>query len=158
MFSGPQGGETDLFYNFIAGLQTHLPSAFAVLKPHVNSYGRHVKDHAAPINLFWASDNRKTGIRIPISEAQARGVENIVAGMDCNHFWGIAVSFACGYLGMKNGLRPSKQYRSDAYEGREELPLGMDDAFGLFENASELHELFWIQTYAVVFYCKTRRI
>ncbi|MGB2004539.1 MAG: glutamine synthetase family protein, partial [Paracoccaceae bacterium] len=58
VFSGPQGGETDLFYNFIAGLQTHLPSAIAVLAPYVNSYRRYVKDHAAPINLSWARDNR----------------------------------------------------------------------------------------------------
>ena len=153
VFSGPQGGETDLFYNFIAGLQTHLPSAIAVLAPYVNSYRRYVKDHAAPINLSWARDNRTTGIRIPISEPQARRVENRIAGMDCNPYLGIAVSLACGYLGMKNELRPSKQYRGDAYEGREDLPRGMGEALGLFEDASELNEILgseFTRVYSIV--------
>ena len=152
-FSGPQGGETDLFYNFIAGLQAHLPSAIAVLAPYVNSYRRYVKDHAAPINLSWARDNRTAGIRIPISEPQARRVENRIAGMDCNPYLGIAVSLACGYLGMKNELRPSKQYRGDAYEGREDLPRGMGEALGLFEDASELHEILgseFTRVYSIV--------
>jgi len=153
VFSGPQGGETDLFYNFIAGLQAHLPSAIAVLAPYVNSYRRYVKDHAAPINLSWARDNRTAGIRIPISEPQARRVENRIAGMDCNPYLGIAVSLACGYLGMKNELRPSKQYRGDAYEGREDLPRGMGEALGLFEDASELHEILgseFTRVYSIV--------
>ena len=48
IFSGPQGGETDLFFYFIGGLQKYLPAAIAVLAPYVNSYRRYVKDHAAP--------------------------------------------------------------------------------------------------------------
>ena len=64
-FSGPQGGETDLFYHFIGGLQKYMPAAIAVMAPYVNSYRRYVKDHAAPINLEWGRDNRTTGIRIP---------------------------------------------------------------------------------------------
>jgi len=88
IFSGPQGGETDAFFHFIAGLQTHLPSAIAVLAPYVNSYRRYVKDHAAPINLEWARDNRTTGIRIPLSGPEARRVENRLAGMDCNPYLG----------------------------------------------------------------------
>ena len=56
-FSGPQGGETDLFYHFIGGLQKYMPAAIAVMAPYVNSYRRYVKDHAAPINLEWGRDN-----------------------------------------------------------------------------------------------------
>ncbi len=32
-FSGPQGGETDLFYHFIGGLQKYMPAAIAVMAP-----------------------------------------------------------------------------------------------------------------------------
>ena len=73
VFVGPQGGETDAFYHFIGGLQKHLPSAIAVLAPYVNSYRRYVKDHAAPINLAWARDNRTTSpgwIATPISASR----------------------------------------------------------------------------------------
>ena len=55
IFSGPQGGDTDAFFHFIAGLQNHMPAALAVMAPYVNSYRRYVKDHAAPINLAWGS-------------------------------------------------------------------------------------------------------
>ncbi len=40
LFSGPQGGETDAFFHYIAGLQNHLPSVIAMLAPYVNSYRR----------------------------------------------------------------------------------------------------------------------
>jgi glutamine synthetase len=115
IFSGPQGGETDAFFNFIGGLQKHLPSSIAVMAPYVNSYRRYVKDHAAPINLEWGRDNRTTGIRIPLSGPEARRVENRVAGMDCNPYLCIAASLACGYLGLINEERPDKQYKGDAY-------------------------------------------
>jgi len=76
IFVGPQEGETDAFFHFIGGLQKHMPNAIAVMAPYVNSYRRYVKEHAAPINLEWARDNRTTGIRIPISDPQSRRVEN----------------------------------------------------------------------------------
>ncbi|WP_136442814.1 glutamine synthetase family protein [Pacificoceanicola onchidii] len=139
LFSGPQGGETDAFYHFIGGLQTHLPSAIAVMAPYVNSYRRYVKDHAAPINLEWARDNRTTGIRIPISDANARRVENRIAGMDCNPYLGIAASLACGYLGLMEERRPSKQLRGDAYEGEGDIPRVLGQALELFAGAEALH-------------------
>lgn len=110
-FCGPQGGDTDAFFHFIGGLQTHMPAALAVMAPYVNSYRRFVKDHAAPINLEWGRDNRTTGIRVPLSGPKSRRVENRIAGMDCNPYLAIAASLACGYIGMMNELRPAKQFR-----------------------------------------------
>jgi glutamine synthetase len=141
LFSGPQGGETDLFFNFLGGLQNHLPDAIAVFAPYVNSYRRYVKDHAAPINLEWGRDNRTTGIRIPLSGPEAKRVENRLAGMDCNPYLGIAASLACGYLGMINEERPGKQFKGDAYEGDGDIPRGLGQALDLFENATDLHKV-----------------
>jgi glutamine synthetase len=138
IFSGPQGGETDAFFHFIAGLQNHLPSAIAVIAPYVNSYRRYVKDHAAPINLSWGRDNRTTGIRIPLSDAPARRVENRLAGMDCNPYLGIAASLACGYLGLVEESRPDKQFRGDAYDGQEDIPRDLGRALDLFDEAEAL--------------------
>ncbi len=152
-FSGPQGGETDLFYHFIGGMQKYLPAAIAVLAPYVNSYRRYVKDHAAPINLEWARDNRTTGIRIPISDSNARRVENRLAGMDCNPYLGIAASLACGYLGMMNEVRPTKQFHGDAYEGETDIPRVMGEALDLFEGAEELHDILgpeFARVYSIV--------
>ena len=110
IFSDDAGEETEAFFHFIAGLQNHLPAGIAVMAPYVNSYRRYVKDHAAPINLEWARDNRTTGIRIPLSSPSARRVENRIAGMDCNPYLGIAVSLACGYLGLMQKNHPGKQF------------------------------------------------
>ncbi|MFY2824700.1 glutamine synthetase family protein [Ruegeria sp. MALMAid1280] len=141
IFSGPQGGETDAFYHFIAGLQNHLPAGLAVMAPYVNSYRRYVKDHAAPINLEWARDNRTTGIRVPLSGPEARRVENRIAGMDCNPYLGIALSLACGYLGLIQQERPRRQFYGDAYEGDGDIPQVMGNALDLFDEATALHEV-----------------
>ncbi len=142
IFAGPQGGETDAFFHFIGGLQTHLPQVIAVLAPYVNSYRRYVKDHAAPINLAWGRDNRTTGLRIPISEPESRRVENRLAGMDCNPYLGIAASLACGYLGLMNDIWPTQSFKGDAYDGgEEELPKAMGDALDLFAEAKEIQEI-----------------
>ncbi len=153
IFSGPQGGDTDAFFHFIAGLQNHLPSAIAVLAPYVNSYRRYVKDHAAPINLEWARDNRTTGIRIPISSPEARRVENRLAGMDCNPYLGIAASLACGYLGLIEGERPDAQHRGDAYAGEEGIPRDLAAALELFRESTEMQKMLgpeFCRVYAIV--------
>ena len=153
IFSGPAGGETEAFYHFIGGLQKYLPSAVAVLAPYVNSFRRYVRDHAAPINLEWGRDNRTTGIRVPLSGPDSRRVENRLAGMDCNPYLGIAASLACGYLGLMQELRPSKQYRGDAYEGEGDIPRVQGQALDTFEAATELHKVLgedFCRVYSIV--------
>ncbi|WP_417524488.1 glutamine synthetase family protein [Marinovum sp.] len=141
IFSDDEGGETEAFAHFIGGLQRYLPSAIAVMAPYVNSYRRYVRDHAAPINLEWARDNRTTGIRIPISSPKARRVENRIGGMDCNPYLGIAASLACGYLGLVNQVTPGAQFSGDAYEGEPDVPQVLGSALDLFDEAVELHEV-----------------
>ncbi|PRY93985.1 glutamine synthetase family protein [Donghicola tyrosinivorans] len=145
LFSGPQGGETDAFFNFIGGLQKYLPAGIAVLAPYVNSYRRYVKDHAAPINLEWGRDNRTTGIRIPISDNQSRRVENRLAGMDCNPYLGIATSLAAGYLGMMEKIKPTKQFRGDAYEGDGDFPQVLGEALDEFDECEKLHQILGVE-------------
>ena len=153
IFSAEDESETDAFFHFIAGLQNHLPAGIAVMAPYVNSYRRYVKDHAAPINLEWARDNRTTGIRIPLSGAAARRVENRIAGMDCNPYLGIAVSLACGYLGLMEKTHPEKQFKGDAYEGEGDIPQVMGSALDLFDTATALHEVLgpeFARVYSIV--------
>ncbi len=153
IFSDEKGNETPAFFNFIGGLQAHLPSAIAVLAPYVNSYRRYVKDHAAPINLAWARDNRTTGIRIPISSPAARRVENRLAGMDCNPYLGIAASLACGYLGLTQGNQPTEPFDGDAYKADEDIPRDLYSALELFGAAKELGAILgeeFVRVYSVV--------
>jgi glutamine synthetase len=155
VFSGEDGAETDAFYHFIGGMQNHLPSAIAVLAPYVNSYRRYVKDSAAPINLDWGRDNRTTGIRIPLAGPEARRVENRLAGMDCNPYLGIAVSLACGLLGLQEQTMPRPECTTDSYagNGEGEVPQVLGDALDLFEEAPKLHDMLgpeFARVYSIV--------
>ncbi|MBE0413256.1 glutamine synthetase family protein [Yoonia sp.] len=153
IFTGPQGGETDAFFHFIGGLQEHMPNVIAMIAPYVNSFRRYVRDHAAPINLEWGRDNRTTGIRIPISDPTARRVENRLAGMDCNPYLAIAASLACGYLGLRDEIRPDKRWRGDAYEAEDEIPQGLYAALELFDNATAIHDVIgpdFARVYSIV--------
>ena len=73
--------------------------------------------------------------------------------MDCNPYLGIAASLACGYLGMMNEVRPSKQFHGDAYEGETDIPRVMGEALDLFEGAEELHDILgpeFARVYSIV--------
>ena len=153
LFSASDETETPAFFHFISGLQRHMPSALAVIAPYVNSYRRYVKDHAAPINLEWGRDNRTTGIRIPLSNAGARRVENRLAGMDCNPYLGIAASLACGYLGLTEAQDPAPEFHGDAYDGEGDIPRVLGSALDLFEQAEALHAVLgpeFARVYSIV--------
>jgi glutamine synthetase len=141
IFSNPDGSETEAFMHFIGGMQRHLPSVIALLAPYVNSYRRYVRDFAAPINLEWGRDNRTTGLRVPVSDAKSRRVENRLPGMDCNPYLGIAASLACGYLGLVEGVPPGPPCTGDAYAGDDDIPRGLDAALALFEGDTAMTEV-----------------
>ena len=140
IFANEDESETPEFANFIGGLQRYIPAATPFFAPYVNSYRRYVKDHAAPINLEWGRDNRTTAIRVPVSSADARRIENRLPGMDCNPYLGIAASLACGYLGMDERITPNDELKGDAYDADEAIPRGIYAALEELEAAASLRE------------------
>ncbi len=141
IFTDATGAETPAFRTFIGGLQHHLPSAVALLAPYVNSYRRYVREFAAPVNLEWGRDNRTVGLRVPISDPDARRIENRIAGMDCNPYLGIAASLACGYLGMIEAREPRAERTDTAYGADGDIPRGLFDALGVFRANESLQDL-----------------
>ena len=130
-----------LFYHFLAGQQTYLPPAMCLIAPYVNSYRRLVPNGAAPINVEWGYDNRSAGLRVPVSPAGARRVENRLAGADSNPYLALAASLACGYLGMKNALEPRPAIVGNAYRNDHQLPRGLLEALTDFEESTALHDV-----------------
>ena len=118
IFSNEDGTASKLFPQYIAGLQKYMPAAVALVAPYVNSYRRIVKHSAAPVNVQWGHDNRTVGFRVPFSDPQGRRVENRVVGADANPYLALAVTLACGYLGMMEKLEPTKEITGSAYESR----------------------------------------
>ena len=143
LFATRSGKDTKLFLAHIAGLQKHLPAAMPLIAPFVNSYRRLVRFLSAPINTHWGHENRTVGLRVPISDAKNRRIENRVPGADANPYLAIAASLACGYLGMVQELAPTKAMEGNAYESsRYQLPRHILDATAKFRASSDLKELF----------------
>ncbi|MDP2062328.1 MAG: glutamine synthetase family protein [Phaeovulum sp.] len=149
IFSDARGRETPAFLHFIAGMQRHLPAVIALLAPYVNSYRRYVPDFAAPINLEWGRDNRTTGLRVPISGAESRRVENRLAGMDCNPYLALAASLACGYLGLMEKQPPRAEWVGDAYIAQDEFPFNLGDALDLMAESAAMREVLGAEFLAV---------
>ena len=111
------------------------------MAPYVNSYRRLARHMAAPINTEWGIDNRSVGIRSPISSPQARRVENRVIGVDANPYVAMAMTLACGYLGIKKGLKPKPEMKGDAYLAPYSLPRSLGEALSLLREEPDLHEV-----------------
>ncbi|MEM9965859.1 MAG: glutamine synthetase family protein, partial [Asticcacaulis sp.] len=143
LFSDPKtGAETELFASFIAGQQTYLPAATAMLAPYVNSYRRLSKGSGAPVNTHWGYDNRTAGLRVPPSDAENRRLENRIPSSDANPYLAIAAALACGYLGMTQGLKPLPPVDTDASnDPSADLPYSLIQAVIKLERCEELAEL-----------------
>ncbi len=127
IFSDADGNATELFHNFIAGLQRYSSAAMPFFAPNVNSYRRFGYDES-PINTHWGTDNRSCGFRVPNSSAQSRRVENRLSGSDVNPYLAIAGSLLCGYLGIAEGLKAEAEVTGSAYELPRGLPMYLSDA------------------------------
>src|SRR5207302_1571902 len=89
--------------------------------------------HGPPLDLadqvfLFKRTAREAGLRVPMSDAQARRVENRVGGADANPYIAIAASLACGYLGMIEGAQPSDPIVGSAHDLPFGLPRSLDEA------------------------------
>jgi glutamine synthetase len=141
IFSTEDGQEHERFRHFIGGLQQYTPGAIAFFAPSVNSYRRLSPDFAAPTNMHWGYENRTTGIRVPDSGPDNRRVENRFPGADCNPYLAMAVSLACGYLGMKQKIDPHPPHSGDAYEEPLTVARSLKEALRLLDQQDDLKEV-----------------
>ncbi|HKJ52165.1 MAG TPA: glutamine synthetase family protein [Gammaproteobacteria bacterium] len=141
IFSTPEGKPNELLLSHIAGLQRYLPEAMALMTPYVNSYRRIVREMSAPINFHWDFDNRTTGFRIPDNNPKSMRVENRIASADVNPYLAIATSLACGFVGMKQGLKPTEPLRGSAYDQPMQLSRHWYDSLRRLDDCKELRDI-----------------
>ncbi|UCC14914.1 MAG: glutamine synthetase [Gammaproteobacteria bacterium] len=141
LFAARNGRDSRLFKHHIGGLQRYLPEAIALVAPYVNSYRRFTRYYASPINVHWGYDNRTVGLRVPMSESRDRRVENRIAGADVNPYLAIATSLACGYLGMKDKIKPTPPLDEDAYTKPFVLPRELFAALARLKRCEPLIEI-----------------
>lgn len=145
LFATRSGKDTRLFLAHIAGLQKFLPAVMPLIAPYVNSYRRLVRFLSAPVNTHWGHENRTVGLRVPESDPKNRRVENRVPGADANPYLAIAATLACGFLGMRENLAPTKAMEGNAYEApggrRMQLPRHLLDAIQRMRDNDELRDV-----------------
>lgn len=141
LFSTANGNDAALFRAHIAGLQKFIPAVMPMFAPNPNSYRRLRRHSDAPINTHWGRDNRTVGLRVPVSDAAGRRVENRVAGADVNPYLAIAASLACGYLGMIGKMKPKPEVTGSAYRLAFTLPQHLPDALTKLAASKPIREL-----------------
>ncbi|MFD0987970.1 glutamine synthetase family protein [Methyloligella solikamskensis] len=138
IFSDKKGEVSPEFLHFIGGSQKHLVEVMPLLAPYANSYRRLNGRMSAPDNVEWSKDNRTTGLRIPICDAESRRVENRIIGIDTNPYLAIAASLAAGYLGMVNETAPTPEATREVWGEGSVLPDGLAAALVGFEAAKDI--------------------
>ncbi|MCM2291358.1 glutamine synthetase family protein [Allorhizobium sp. BGMRC 0089] len=141
IFSNADGSASQEFFHFIGGMQKYIPLSLVMMAPYVNSYRRLQPDMACPVNNAWGYDNRTTAFRVPISDPQARRVENRLPSSDANPYLALAASLGCGYLGILKAVEPTAPTADTANEGSIELPRGLLEAVALLEGETDLVEV-----------------
>jgi glutamine synthetase len=93
------------------------------------------------------------GFRVPESGVQDRRVENRIIGADANPYLALAVTLACGYLGMTEQLEPTDATTGSAYEQRYELPQSLSEALAALRREDKLRHVLgdrFIDVYAAI--------
>jgi glutamine synthetase len=153
IFSNADGTASHAFSHYIGGLQRYMPAAMAIVAPYVNSYRRIVRHTAAPINIQWGVDNRTVGFRVPITGPEDRRIENRVVGADANPYLALAVTLACGYLGLTERLEPTPMTVNSAYDLDYELPQSLSEALQGLRQETRLRAVLgerFIDVYAAI--------
>lgn len=141
VFSNPDGSPSKEFFHFIGGMQQYVPQTLVMMAPYVNSYRRLTPAMSAPVNNAWGYDNRTTAFRIPVSDANARRVENRLPSSDANPYLALAASLGCGLLGIMNAVDPSPPTDDAANEGTIDLPRGLLEAVAQLESDPALGQV-----------------
>jgi glutamine synthetase len=141
IFAQPDGSNSELFLNYIGGMQKYLPKVMLLLAPFVNSYRRTTRFSTAPINVQWGYDNRTVGLRVPYSAPQARRVENRLPGADANSYLVLAATLAAGWLGIEEKIKPTEPLQSSAYHMPYQLPRSIEYAIHELQGCQAMRDV-----------------
>jgi len=142
LFAGKKENQhSELFKNYLGGLQKYVPMAMPFFAPNVNSYRRLAVGEVAPINVQWGYDNRTCGLRVPLDSLENTRVESRFAGSDVNPYLAMAATLACGYLGIIEKLKPTEPLTTSAQDMGYELPRSLEESLKWLRGCEPLQSL-----------------
>lgn len=143
IFNSQDNKATPEFFHYLGGLQKVLGDLTPFYAPNINSFQRLNNPYYSPNNVCWSYDNRAAGLRIPLGPAEARRVENRLAGVDVNPYLALAATLAAGLYGLEHNCQPSEP-SSGEFSVPDELtvPNSLFDALQRLENSELANKLF----------------
>ncbi|MDQ3104979.1 MAG: glutamine synthetase family protein [Actinomycetota bacterium] len=135
-------GPTDLFRQFVAGVQTTLAEFTLLYAPNINSYKRFAPGSFAPTAVAWGWDNRSCALRA-VGHGGGLRIENRVPGGDVNPYLGLAAMLAGGLYGIENTIELEPALEGSAYESDKTLvPHTLRDARDAFAASAVARTAF----------------
>ena len=135
------GGPTDVFRQFVAGVQSTLAEFTLLYAPNVNSYKRFAPGSFAPTAVAWGWDNRTCALR-GVGHGAGLRIENRLPGGDMNPYLGLAAMLAGGLHGIEQGLELEPALEGNAYDSdKAHVPHTLREARDMFAASAVAKEV-----------------
>ena len=136
------GGRSELFDSFLAGVLATMREFSYFYAPNINSYKRFAVGSFAPTAVAWGTDNRTCSLRV-VGHGAGLRVENRVPGGDVNPYLAVAAMLAGGLHGIREGLALEPACVGNAYVGDyEHVPSTLAQARDLLAGSAIAREAF----------------
>ena len=137
------GGPTDLFRHYLAGLLATAREFSLLWGPTVNSYKRFQPGSWAPTGVAWGVDNRTLGFR-QVGHGDGLRIESRVPGADANSYLAFAGVLGGGLYGIRHELPLEAAFVGNGYEATNlpRIPSSLVEAIELWRNSSIAREVF----------------
>ena len=136
------GGHSQMFDHFLAGVQATLREFTLLYAPNINSYKRFTPGSFAPTAIAWGRDNRTCALRV-VGHGAGLRVENRVPGGDVNPYLAIAAMLAGGLHGVREQLTLEPAFAGNAYASdKERVPSTLLEARDLFAASTLAEQAF----------------
>lgn len=136
------GGRSELFDHFMAGLLATMRELTYFYAPNINSYKRFAAGSFAPTAVAWGTDNRTCALRV-VGHGGGLRVENRVPGGDVNPYLAVAAMMAGGLHGIREKLELPPVCEGNAYVGDyEHVPTTLAEARELLAGSAVARAAF----------------
>jgi glutamine synthetase len=135
-------GPTELFRQFVAGVEATLSDFTLLYAPNINSYKRFAEGSFAPTAVAWGWDNRTCALR-GVGHGAGLRIENRLPGGDMNPYLGLAAMLAGGLHGIENELELEPAMEGNAYASdKEHVPHTLREAREAFAASTIARKVF----------------
>jgi glutamine synthetase len=137
-----EGGQSEMFDHFLAGIMATMREFTLLYAPNVNSYKRFAPGSFAPTAIAWGHDNRTCALRV-VGHGAGLRVENRVPGGDVNPYLAVAAMLAGGVHGIREKLPLEPAFVGNAYvSDKPHVPSTLLEARDLFAASTVAEQVF----------------